>query len=205
MTVTDIVFRNKSKATIFLDGEIAFVLYKGDLPKYGIEVGSELAEPDYEEIMSEVLPKRAYERACKLLMSKDYTERKLREKLIGDVYPSEIIDRTIDGLKKERFLDDSRVAENYIYYKAGSRSKRRMFADLAVKGVSQDEAERIYNRLMEEGDIEEESAAVRKFLEKKHIDVKSLEFEEREKLFASLMRKGFSYDSVRVAVRGCSE
>ena len=64
MTVTDIVFRNKSKATIFLDGEIAFVLYKGDLPKYGIEVGSELAEPDYEEIMSEVLPKRAYERAC---------------------------------------------------------------------------------------------------------------------------------------------
>ena len=80
-----------------------------------------------------------------------------------------------------------------------------MFADLAMKGVSQDEAERIYNRLMEEGDIEEESAAVRKFLEKKHIDVKSLEFEEREKLFASLMRKGFSYDSVRVAVRGCSE
>ncbi|MBR6093470.1 MAG: regulatory protein RecX [Lachnospiraceae bacterium] len=200
MVVSDIVSRNKSKVTVYLDGEIAFVLYKGDLHRYGLETGSEIREDAYDEILREVLPKRALDRSCKLLLSRDYTERQIREKLLGDGYPEEVIIKTVERLKKERFLDDTRYAENFIYSCSKKKSRNRLFADLALKGVSREEAEEIYERLLDCGDIDGESETVLNYLKKKHVNPSSLEYEEREKLFASVMRKGFSYDSVKAAM-----
>ena len=205
MIVSDIVSRNKSRVSIFLDGEIAFVLYKGDLRRYGLEAGKEISGEDYDEIMREVLPKRALDRSYKLLLAKDYTERQLREKLENDGYPEEIIEKTVAQLKKEKYLDDARYAENFIYFRAKEKSKSRLFMDLASRGVSRDEAESIYERLLDAGDIDEEEEAALRFLKKKHVNPSDLEYEEREKLFASMMRKGFSYDSVKRALKQMEE
>ena len=205
MIVSDIVSRNKSKVSIFLDGEIAFVLYKGDLRKYDLEIGREISDKDYDEIMREILPKRALDSSYKLLLSRDYTERQMKEKLLKDGYPEEIITKTIEQLKKEKYLNDARYAEDFIYFRAKEKSRNRLFADLASRGVSKEDAEGIYERLLETGDIDEEAETAAKFLRKKHVDPSVLEYEEREKLFASMMRKGFSYDSVKRALKTLEE
>ena len=58
---------NKTKYAVSIDGEFAFVLYKGELHKYGIAQDRELPPHVYEEIMENVLPKRAKLRCMNLL------------------------------------------------------------------------------------------------------------------------------------------
>ena len=202
MIVTDIVSQNKKKAVVYLDGKIAFVLYKGDFKQYGIEIGEKISEEDYKEITETLIPKRALDRSYNLLMTKDYTEKQLREKLRGDAYPEDVIDVTVEKLKYERFLDDRRYAENYIFWKAKERSRNRIFMDLAQKGIDSGLAEEVYRTLLEKNDIDSEANAVAAFLTKKKIEPDELDYEEREKLIAKLLRKGFSYDSVKKALKG---
>ena len=59
MIVTDIVEMTKSRSRISIDGEFAFVLYKGELRHFHLQKGEEIKESDYERIMTEILPKRA--------------------------------------------------------------------------------------------------------------------------------------------------
>ena len=68
MTVTQVeaLFGSKSKYRVYLDGQPAFVLYRGELSRYHIREGWELAEKDYGDIR-EMLTKRARLRAMKLL------------------------------------------------------------------------------------------------------------------------------------------
>ena len=56
MIVTGISEMSKSRVRIEIDGEFAFVLYKGELRVYGIKDGNELAREHYETLTQEVLP-----------------------------------------------------------------------------------------------------------------------------------------------------
>ena len=197
MTVTDIVSRNKSKNNVFIDGEFAFVLYKGDFRHISLEVDEEIPEDVYREIMEEILPKRALDRSYKLLMSRDYTEKQLRDKLKDDGYPETIIGNTVSKLKKEKYLDDARFAENFVFWKSKDRSRNRMMMDLRQKGIDSSVAERIYEELLQKDDIDNEEAVLRRFLAKKHFEPENSTFEEKEKMKQSLYRKGFSFDSIQ--------
>lgn len=67
MFVTDILEFTKSRYRIFLDYEFAFVLYKGELHKFGIKKDTEISDDIYNEIMGKLLPERARKRAYNLL------------------------------------------------------------------------------------------------------------------------------------------
>ena len=95
MIVTDIVEMDKKRSKIYINGEFAFVIYKGELRDYSIKEGQELSESNYQEILDVVLPKRCKLRAMNLLQKKDYTEKQLRDKLSEGLYPREIIDDAI--------------------------------------------------------------------------------------------------------------
>ena len=77
MIVTGIEEMTKSRSKISIDGEFAFVLYKGELRHFHLLEGEEISEEDYEHIMKEILPKRAKLRAMNLLLKKDYTTSQL--------------------------------------------------------------------------------------------------------------------------------
>ena len=94
MIVTDIIELDKKRDKIYIDNEFAFVLYKGELRQYGIKLGQDLSEETFDEIMTEVLPKRAKLRAMNLLVKKDYTENGIRRKLAEGYYNSAQIDAT---------------------------------------------------------------------------------------------------------------
>ena len=110
MIVTDIVELDKKRNKIFIDGEFAFVLYKGELREYGIKANAELSQSSYEEIVGTLLSKRAKLRAMNLLQKKDYTEKQLRDKLKEGLYPQELVDEAIAYVKSYKYLDDERFA-----------------------------------------------------------------------------------------------
>ena len=82
--VTGLMELDKKRYQVYLDEEFAFVLYKGEVRKYKIVVGKPLAQAAYQELVQEVLPKRAKLRAMNLLTKRPYTEKKLRQTRIAD-------------------------------------------------------------------------------------------------------------------------
>lgn len=202
MTITDIVELDKKRCKIFIDGEFAFVLYKGELREYDIKSGNEISESVYESINSEVLSKRAKLRAMNLLQKKDYTEKQLRDKLQEGLYSQELIDEAIDYVKSYRYLDDERFARDYITYHMEMRSRNRILQDLTGKGISKDVIISIMDELYSEseeatGDIEAEQ--INKLLIKKHFD-NDMDYKDKQKIMAFLVRRGYTMDSIRRAM-----
>ena len=199
MIVTDIRELDKKRSKIYIDGEFAFVLYKGEIREYKIAVGEDIAQRIYDEVMTVVLPKRAKLRAMNLLQKKDYTEKQLRDKLSDGDYPQELIDEAISYVRSFHYIDDERYARDYITYHMSSRSKNRIIQDLANKGIGKDIYQGILDELYQE-DSDAEIEQINKLLIKKHYDPDTTEFEDKQRIIAFLMRKGYSSSDIRRAM-----
>jgi regulatory protein len=203
MIVTDVAELDKKRCKIFIDGEFAFVLYKGELREYGIKADSELTMHNYEEITGALLPKRAKLRAMNLLQKKDYTEKQLRDKLHEGLYPSDIVEDAISYVKSYRYLDDERFARDYITYHLEMRSRNRIIQDLTGKGISKEVIlpimEELYQQASDNADSDIEQEQIGKLLEKKHYS-DDMEYKEKQKIMGFLLRRGYSMDSIRKAM-----
>lgn len=83
MIVSGITPADKRRSRVYLDGSFAFVLYNGEIKRFHIEEGEELAQELYSQIMDEVLCRRARERMLHLLKSTSRTELEIRRKAGG--------------------------------------------------------------------------------------------------------------------------
>jgi regulatory protein len=200
MTVTDIIELDKKRVKVYLDGEFAFVIYKGELKDHSIQQGKELSESSYQEIMTEVLPKRAKLRAMNLLQKKDYTEKQLRDKLSEGLYPSDIIDDAISYVKSYKYLDDDRFTRDYITYHMENRSKARITQDLMGKGIDRDRITAAMDELYSESGDDVELDQIRSLLGKKHYDPENMDYKDKQKIMAFLTRKGFSISMIKRAM-----
>ena len=77
---------------VFETGE-RLVLYKGEIRSYDLSEGQDIPKTLYQELLFDVLGKRATKRAMHLLEKQDRTEYQLREKLRQNEYPKEAVDR----------------------------------------------------------------------------------------------------------------
>lgn len=196
MLITAVEQYTKGKFKIYLDGQFAFVLYKGELRRFDIDVGNELQEEDYLEIMNEIILKRAKRRTLYLLKDMSRTEQQIRNKLNEGCYPKDIIEKAIDYAKSFNYINDELYARNYVEYKSVSKSRRAIVSELSQKGVSKEIIERIYAK----AEPNEEEAII-KAIEKRRIDLNSADKTQMNKLYMFLNRKGFRYDDIERAVR----
>ncbi len=198
MIVTGLEPCTKTKYKVYLDGEFAFVLYKGELSRFGIREGGKLQDDTLEKIRSEVLLKRAKLRALHLLEDMDRTEAALRDKLLRGLCPPDIAEKAIEYVRSFGYLDDARFAENFVRSRQGTKSRREIRAALLKKGVSPELIDQAFESCFKEGDEED---AIRRILRKKKFDPGHFQEEDRQKLYAYLARKGFRYDTVRQVIQ----
>lgn len=197
MIVTDILEISASKKKVYIDQEFAFVLYKGELRKYGIANGATLRPEIYREIMEEILPKRAKLRCMNLLKSKDYTTMQLQQKLEQGFYPKEIIAEALAYVSSYGYIDDERYAEDFIGYNHECKSKRRIDNDLLKKGVSKEVIVAAWHKWEQKGNSQNEEGQIERLLEKKHFDVVGADWKELQKIYGFLLRKGFDAGRIR--------
>lgn len=201
MTVTEITELSKSRYKVWLDGEAAFALYRGELKRFHVAEGTELSAEDYRTIMEEVLPKRAKLRAMNLLKEREYTTSQLREKLTQGDYPERVIDEALDYVASYHYTDDLRYAVSYITCHESDRSRRRIEQDLRGKGISADTLEQAWLTWEDQGGSQDEETMIRALLEKRHYDPETADYREIARQTGFLMRKGFSGDAIRRALR----
>lgn len=200
MIVTKTEPLTKTKFKVYIDGQFAFVLYKGELSQFHIREGEEISGETVTKIHEEVIKKRAKLRAMHLLEDMDRTEAALREKLKMGLYPAEAVDEAIRYVKSFGYLDDARYAENFVRSRQGSKSSREIQALLLKKGLSADMIEAAFEKCREDGgDAEQE--AVWKILKKKRFDPDMADEAQIQKIYAYLGRKGFRYDTVRQVIQ----
>ncbi len=196
MTVTQLVKVSSSREKVYIDQNFAFVLYKGEIHKYGIQEGKELDAAIYKELMEEVLPKRAILRCMNLLQSKDYTTEQLKRKLRQGYYSEEMIEKAIAYVASYRYIDDERYALDYITYHAETKSRRKIINDLKLKGISDDTIMKAFSNWEELGNEQNEEALIKQLLMKKHYDKDTADQKEKQRLYGFLLRRGFSHDTI---------
>lgn len=199
MVVTDIMPLDSGRRRVCLDDGTAFPLYSSELRKFHLEAGSSLSQDDLARI-NELLVKRVRERILYLIDSYDRPERELFQKMTRAGYPERIISDAIAQLKEARYIDDVRYAQNYIAVMQDRKGKsvRAIEKGLLEKGISRD----IIETLLSRSDSSKEQAFIIRFLRKKgyrESDIKMLDYPQKQRLYAALMRRGFqSFDIASV-------
>ena len=200
--VTKIEEYDKKRSKIFINGEFVFLLYKGEISEYDIVQGNKLSESTYDKIMEDVLTKRAKKRCLNLLQKKNYTEYKLREKLRESCYPTEIEDKAITYVKSFHYIDDYRYACDYIFYHKDGETKKKIEEKLKLKGIEQSVLQRAFSDSYEEGEAQQiELQQACKLLQKKHFDEENMDWKEKQKVYAYLLRRGISNSVIKKAMK----
>ena len=182
MTVTQIeaVAGGKTKYRVFLDGQPAFVLYKGELSRYHIREGAVLEETVLAQI-EEVIRKRARLRAMHLLNAMERTESQLRSKLEEGGYPREAVQDALDYVKSFGYVNDEDYARRFAENRKKSKSRREIQSLLLQKGLSREEVE---SALEEVYGQEDALDAIRRLAKKRHYDPATATSKEKQKLCA---------------------
>ena len=198
MTVTKIEPVTKTRYKVYVDGQFAFVLYKGELSRYHIAEDSELEEKTYQSIRKEIILKRAKLRAMHLLNDMGRTESQLRTKLLRNDYPSYIVEEAIAYVKSFGYINDAEYTRSFIENRKEKKSKKEIYAALCQKGLPKD----LIETALEECYADDDSiAAIEAIVRKKKFDPKSTDYKEMQKMMGYLVRKGFRYDDIRQVIQ----
>ena len=152
----------------------------------------EIKELSEEELKDEV--RRAKLRALHLLTAMDRTEAKLREKLQAS-YCEEAVEAAVEYVKKFGYLDDERYVRTYIESKSRTKSRKQIEQELLFqKGVSKEAVHKGF----EEAQMADITEVIQKYMQKKKIDPQNCDYEQKQKFFAYMMRKGFQIEELKM-------
>ena len=193
MMITEIIPVTKQKYRIMTDEQLAFVLYKGELSRYGLKENMELPYELFAEIQEEILIKRAKLRAMHLLNRMDYTEAQLRKKLEQGEYTQKAVDIAIAYVKAYHYLDDERYVGRYLSCSEGRKSRKQAEFELEKKGVSREMIAACREKIEDEQD---ETELIRSILEKRCKNPQSADEKEIRRHYGYFVRKGFSSSDI---------
>ena len=144
--------------------------------------------------------RRAKSRAVWYLDRNDHTEKGLYDKLVRAGFQKTACAKVIARYVEVGLLDDERYARNYAErLMEANVSKREAVAKMLQKGVPYDLAKSV----LEEINTDEQTQ-IKNLINKKYRSKLAVE-NGSEKVFAALVRKGFSYGAVREALKSYIE
>ncbi len=202
MLITALQPQGKTKCRIEVDYEETFVLHRKDVFLYGLKEGEEIPEEVWTELEDQFRAD-ALHKCGSLLMNCDYSEKGLYDKLIQSGFPRETAAGAVAEMVKAHYVDDRRLAANYVHFHLSDRSKTRIRMDLMKKGVDSELIKEAFENEEEEtgeSSLEAEKAQIRALLEKKHYDPDHAEWQDVQKMKAFLYRKGYSQGAIRAVM-----
>ncbi len=198
MQIIDIKKDKLHLMKIFLSDGSEILIDKDVCYENSLKKGSEIA--DLEALAFESDFRRAKSRAVWYLDRADHTEKALYDKLVRAGFRKEACAKVIARYVEVGLLDDERYTRNYAErLMEANVSKREAVQKLLNKGVPYDLAKSV----LEETESDEQTQ-IKNLLEKKY-RTKLTAPKGAEKVFAALVRKGFSYSAVRDALKSYIE
>jgi len=128
----------------------------------------------------------------------DRTEAQLRQKLLDAEFEPETVEQAMAYVKSFGYINDERYVRNYIECRRQQKSRRQLEQELQYRrGVSQELIQKVYEEL----EPTDEKDLIRRQLKKKNYDPGETDERQRQKLMASLLRKGFRMGDILAVLR----
>ncbi|MCI5648501.1 MAG: recombination regulator RecX [Fusicatenibacter sp.] len=187
MYVTSIQPYRRERFRVILENGEILTLYHREMEEYGIREGEDLPQSVYQEILQEVLGKRARHRVLYLLMQQPRTRKQLLDKLRSDGYPEQTALDAIAYAEGFHYVDDRNYVEQYLAGPGAKKGRRAVFHELSEKGIDH----QLIETMLEEHEERDESSILRKEAFHRLGTPHRLDEKEYRRIFGYLARKGF--------------
>ena len=200
MTVTETIRERGHLLRIKFDNRADVLLDLDIASAQGLRRGVEISNEKLSEIIELSDFTRAKSRALWYLDRSDHTEKALYDKLIKAGFSKEISAKVIAKLIDLDLINDNRFAARFSerLFELNT-SKRQIYYKLCEKGINRDLAKETVDGLPQD-----ETGQIRNLIDKKY-KTKLKDKESVKKVYASLIRKGFSFSSVREVLKEYEE
>ena len=187
--------KNQDRVNIYVNDEFFTAIYKELVFTFNLKKGDEIDENNLKTILDDEMYLKAKNKALNILSKADQSEKKIKEKLQTD-FEEETINKVIDFLKRNKFVDDNLLAHKIVNTNLNLNKcgKNRIKQNLYNKGL---DTSSIIEAMSEiDSDIEFENAmylAKKRYERIKNEDIKKI----YQKLSQHLAYKGFNYDIIK--------
>lgn len=190
ITAISVQKKNPNRVNIYLDGEYAFGVAR--ITAAWLKNGDELSDEKISKLLAEDAREWAYQQALLYLSYRARSEKEIRQNLRKHEMPEEVIEETIERLRKAGLANDNEFAQAWVENRSTfrPRSRRALAMELRQKGLDD---ETVHSAV---SGVDEEALAY-EAAQKRLGRLKSLEWNEfRKKLSEFLARRGFSYSVI---------
>lgn len=196
MKITDIKqqVKRQGRYSLYVDGKYSFSLSEPELMKSGIRIGREYTGGELEDLQQTAVLDKANMRALDYLSRRPRSEWEVRDYLKRKEYDPPTVDLILNKLSDYGYIDDLKFAESWINSRRLLKptSLRRLKQELMQKHVGKEVIEAALET--DEGD---EPTALRELISKKQ---QQSRYQDEQKLIAYLLRQGFNYGDIKVAL-----
>ncbi len=188
--------KNKARVNIFVDDAFFCGLLKESAIKFGLKVGKVVDEKSLQEAISSSEIKSAFDKATDYLAQRTHTKQEIINKLIKKGYKKEIAISAVKKLEEYHYIDDHVFAKQYLLQ--NKKLSKRMFENkLREKGVDKDIVSEVSNSIYDKDELSVCIFHIEKYIKSKDMSKENA----KQKLYASLARKGFSFDIIKKAIK----
>ena len=204
MKVTNIAIqtRDKNRVNVSVDGKYRFSLDIFQLGDLGIKIGAEYTDQELTDLEQESQFGKVYARALEYCLMRPHSAKEVRDYLYrktrptrtktGEMRPgvsTDVTTRAYNRLVEKNYINDENFARYWVENRslAKGASKRKLTAELRMKGVEQT----IIEHFLSESDRTDDNEL------EKVIAKKRSKYPDDQKLMAYLARQGFSYDDIK--------
>lgn len=137
------------------------------------------------------------------LSSQSYHSEQLKKLLRDRLVPEHLIQQMIEEHKKTGALDDDLWVERYLQQQQKKYGLKHILQKLKAKGFSREALDKMAEYNYDHDQIQE-FEVIKKLLTSRYRSKDLSQYKEKQKVIASLMRKGFSYEHIKEAI-SCSK
>ena len=184
-----------TKIHLLIDGEYKITTDIEFWSVNSVADGTDLSEEEWEELVSAVNYRKAFNKCADYLSRRSHSEKELLDKVIKGGVDRESAVKAIERFKELGYINDRDFAFEYTEYLLNSKrySLNRVKQELYYKGISKD----IISEVID-GIETDQAQTVINIINKSYVR-KLNEEGGREKVIAALMRRGFSYSDIKEA------
>lgn len=190
--IVSVLKTEKDRVQITLDNGDIFTLYKGEAYRLSLSEHGVLSSEQYQQILNDIIGKRAVKYAMHLLERQERTEKQLRDKLNQQGYPKVCVEQAMDYVKSYHYIDDLRYARVYIRYHQEKESRQKLITRLWTRGIRQE----IIEQALEEEFAADEQVQIEALLKKRRYNPMEADEAVKRKTVQFLMRRGFQTQDI---------
>ena len=188
--------KNKSRVNIFVDDSFFCGLNKETAIIFGLKENKEIDDSKLKSVIFESEVKSAFEKSLGLLGRRMYTKKELFNKLAQKGYEVEVLEKVLQKLEEYHYVDDKLFAKQFVQSNS-KLSKRILKGKLAQKGISPDIIPEFIGERTQEDEYNLCLEQAKKYIKSKNVN----DEKDKQKLQASLARKGFDFDTIKKVCR----